>query len=81
MSDGHLPWRWSAVPLSFFGIHASIAVFFPLLIITGLSRYTFIAMGLYAAFLSYCNHRKMTPTRLLKYVWAKLIEGGKWPAF
>ncbi|KMO21334.1 hypothetical protein [Methylobacterium platani] len=81
MSDGHLPWRWSAVPLQFFGIHGSIAAFFPLLIITGLSRYTFIAMGLYAAFLAYCNHRKMTPMRLLKYVWAKFIEGGKWPAF
>ncbi len=81
MSDGHLPWRWSAVPLSFFGIHASIAAFFPLLIITGLSRYTFIAMGLYAAFLAYCNHRKTNPMRFLKYVWAKFIEGGKWPAF
>lgn len=81
MSDGHLPWRWSAVPLRFFGIHGSIAVFFPLLIITGLSRYTFIAMGTYAAFLAYCNHRKMTPMRFLKYVWAKFIEGGKWPAF
>lgn len=81
MSDSHLPWRWSAMPLSFFGIHASIAVFFPLLIVTGLSRYTFIAMGLYAAFLAYCNHRKMSPMRLMKYVWAKFIEGGKWPAF
>jgi hypothetical protein len=81
MSDGHLSWRWSAVPLRFFGIHGSIAAFFPLLIVTGLSRYTFIAMGMYAAFLAYCNHRKMTPMRLLKYVWAKFIEGGKWPAF
>ncbi|WP_066922521.1 hypothetical protein [Methylobacterium sp. CCH5-D2] len=81
MSDRHLPWRWSAVPLRFFGLHGSIAIFFPLLIVTGLSRYTFLALLLYAAFLAYCNHRKMGPMRFLKYLWAKFIEGGKWPAF
>lgn len=81
MSDRHLPWRWSAVPLRFFGVHGSIAAFFPLLIVTGLSRYTFIAMALYAAFLAYCNHRQMGPMRFLKYIWSKFIEGGKWPAF
>ncbi|MDP4025782.1 hypothetical protein Q8W71_24425 [Methylobacterium sp. NEAU 140] len=81
MSDGHLPWRWSAVPLRFFGLHGSIAAFFPLLIATGLSRYTFIALALYAAFLAYCNHCKMGPMRFLKYLRAKFIEGGKWPAF
>ncbi|NGM38039.1 MULTISPECIES: hypothetical protein [Methylobacterium] len=81
MSDRHLPWRWSAVPLRFFGLHGSIAAFFPLLIVTGLSRYTFIALALYAAFLAYCNHRKMGPMRFLKYIFAKFIEGGKWPAF
>lgn len=81
MSDRQLPWRWSAVPLRFFGVHGSIAAFFPLLIVTGLSRYTFITMALYAAFLAYCNHRKMGPMRFLKYIWAKFIEGGKWPAF
>ncbi|MGN7126789.1 hypothetical protein [Methylorubrum thiocyanatum] len=81
MNDAPLPWRWTAVPLRFFGLHGSITVFFPLLIVTGLSRYTFLALALYAAYLAYCNHRKMSPLQILKYWRAKHIEGGKWPAF
>ncbi|MFY9294907.1 MAG: hypothetical protein WAP03_30120 [Methylorubrum rhodinum] len=81
MNPDPLPWRWTAVPLKFFGLHGSIAAFFPLLILTGLSRYTFTAMGLYAGYLVYCNHRKMTPLQMLKFYRAKYVEAGKWPAF
>ncbi|AWV19871.1 MAG: hypothetical protein WBL20_11225 [Sphingobium sp.] len=81
MSDRHLPWRWSAVPIRFFGLHGSLAAFFPAIIVTGLSRYTFMALFGYAVYLAYCNHRKMTPLRYVKFLWAKYIEGGQWPAF
>lgn len=74
-------WRWTAAPLRFFGFHGSIVVFFPLLIVTGLSQWTFVALGLYAAYLAYCNHRKLSPIQMLKYLRVRFIERGQWTAF
>ncbi|MGN8096816.1 hypothetical protein [Methylobacterium sp. 22177] len=76
-----LPWRWTAEPLRCGGMHGSIAIFFPLLIFTGLSRYTFMALGIYAVFLFYCARKKLTPQQMVKYWHTKFIEGGKWPSF
>lgn len=81
MSTDQLPWRWSAVPLRFFGLHGSIAGFFPLLVLTGLSRWTFYAMGVYGAYLIYCRHKKSTPGRMIQFLWAKHWERGQWSAF
>ena len=44
MSGRHMPWRWSAVPMRFLGLHGSIAAFFPLLILT-----SFICLCIHAS--------------------------------
>ena len=74
-------WRWTSSPLRFGGLHASLCLFFPLLIVTGLSRYTFIAMGLYAAYLAYCRSSGMGPLQRLRWLRLKHLNKGQWPAF
>ena len=76
-----IDWRWTATPLSFFGLHASLVLFFPLLIVTGLSRWTFLGLGLYAAYLVYCRRKGMGPVQTLRWLRVKYLDRGEWAAF
>ena len=76
-----LDWRWTAAPLRFWVFHASIVLFFPLLIITRLSRWTFIAMALYAIYLIYCCRHGMGPIQRLRWLHTKYVIRGQWAAF
>jgi hypothetical protein len=76
-----IDWRWTAAPVHFFTLHASIVLFFPALIITRLSRYTFIALGLYAAYLVYCKAKGMGPIQRLRWLHLKYVARGQWAAF
>lgn len=76
-----IQWRWTAAPLRFLGgIHGSVVVFFPLLILTGLSRWTFLALAIYVAFLVYCSVRRLSPGEMLRFWNNKYIARGQWPA-
>ncbi len=76
-----IDWRWTASPLRFFYVHASIVAFFPALIVTRLSRWTFIALALYAAYLVYCRRKGMGPLQRLRWLRLKYVARGQWPAF
>jgi hypothetical protein len=76
-----IDWRWTAAPLHFFSVHASIVLFFPALIVTRLSRWTFIALGFYAVYLIYCRSQGMGPIQRLRWLRLKFVVRGQWAAF
>ncbi len=69
------------MPITLFQLHGSIVAFIPLLPITGLSRWTFLALVCYAAFLIYCRARRRTPVEMITFWRVKHVDRCQWPAF
>lgn len=76
-----LQWRWTAQPLRIAGFHASVLVFGPLLVVTGLSRWAFVALALYVAFLWWCRRVGRTPLAMIASLDTRWVRRGRWPAF
>jgi len=76
-----LQWRWTAQPLRIAGLHASVLAFGPFLMVTGLSRWAFVALALYVAFLWWCRRAGRTPLAMIASLDTRWIRRGRWPAF
>ena len=71
-------YRWTSRVPMFGPFHWSIVGFFPLLFATRMSKWTLIALMLYAVFLWLAQHKKFGPIEYLGYLWIRFVYGFKW---
>lgn len=77
-SYDHVDWRWTAHPLMFLGIHYSVLMFLPLLLITRLSWFTIYALAAYVVFLVYCKRKRLGPFDYIRFLVVRWLYRDTW---
>lgn len=80
----YVDWRWTSQPLTFFGIHISITLFFPLFLICMHFSYLrilyVICLIAYVVFLFVCKSRKVTPLEYARMIVVRSVYRRQWGA-
>ncbi len=71
-------WRWSSQPITAAGLHGSVYLIFPAVIITRLSSITFGLSAMYVAYLVLCKFNGYGPIDYARYLHMKYLQGGVW---
>jgi len=78
MDTSHIDWRWTAAPLTIFGLHYSVLVFMPLLLFSQLSWWVVFAFGIYCAFLIWCRRKKLAPWSMVRFLIVRMHYGDRY---
>ena len=72
-------WRWTGNRVTVLGMHPSILLCFPLILITQLEMEAIVFTGVYAAFLGFLKTRQQSPMEFAAYCTNRYIRRGRWP--
>jgi hypothetical protein len=78
MDTSHIDWRWTAAPLTIFGLHYSVLLFVPLLLFSQLSWWVVFAFGLYCGFLIWCRRKKLAPWSMIRFLIVRVHYGDRY---
>lgn len=86
--DYKIDWRWSKLDPTFFGLHASVLLMLPILIVStwifgSTGHYNILAFiaflcASYVAFLIFIARQSFTPIEYIKYCFYRFVIKGEW---
>lgn len=72
-------WRWTSVPVSVVGLHASVLLGFPLVFAALLSKWAFLVWVLYIALVAILHVKHgLSPFDYAKMRFTRLVTGNRW---
>jgi hypothetical protein len=78
MNTSHIDWRWTASPLTIGGLHYSVLVFLPLLLLSQLSWWVILALVAYCAFLVWCRRKSLHPWLMVRFLDVRFRYGDRY---
>lgn len=83
-----IDWRWSKLDPTFFGLHASVLLTLPILIVSvwifgsthhyNILKFIIFLCAIYVGFLIHIARRSFTPIEYIKYCFYRFIINGEW---